>query len=98
MLRPGSTTDPGRPNQIHVAEGEPFGDPPVSLDRGDQLLALRTAFPELHDPLLTSFLERISADTVLEHLQPHDPVSWHCTRRQAQHRWLVAQQDLPGPR
>lgn len=74
------------PQEVCVHEGSAMGSRCVGMDRSDQRIGLLTAFPSLVDPLLWALVDVVDPNDVLRCLQPNDPVSWHCIRRQSQQR------------
>lgn len=78
------------PFEIHVEAGEELVDQPMMMHESGVLRQTVHALPGLHDPLLSGLLE-VNVDDILSALLPHDPLSWHCVPRQAQHTWFVKQ-------
>lgn len=77
------------PGEILVADGVDLGAPPVAVRRNDQRIVMTAAFPMLVDPLLATLVDAVDHNDILKCLQTHDPVSWHCQRRQAQQTQAV---------
>lgn len=79
-----NTTD--LPNEIHVAVGEDLTPHPLHLDREEIQRLLYDG--GCSDALLQSIVDA-DLNKIMLHLQPHDPVSWHCTSKSAQQQWFL---------